>query len=105
VRKPGSRLAFQCGLFAAIVAVGLAAFGAARAENAAPVVAVAPQYDKTHVYAPPEEVGRFAASFHAAFGGRSTDRADSFVRSFVNFSRGRVVSDDPHARWLGLVNW
>jgi len=27
----------------------------------------------------------------------SPDRADSFVRSFVAFSHGKVVSDDPHA--------
>jgi predicted enzyme related to lactoylglutathione lyase len=27
----------------------------------------------------------------------SSDRADAFVRSFVRFSRGKVVSDDPHA--------
>jgi hypothetical protein len=27
----------------------------------------------------------------------SIDRADEFVRQFVRFSKGRVVSDDPHA--------
>lgn len=37
-----------------------------------PVVAVAPQYDTTHVYVDPADVDRFAESFLATFGGQST---------------------------------
>jgi|HubBroStandDraft_1064217.scaffolds.fasta_scaffold04228_3 predicted enzyme related to lactoylglutathione lyase len=37
-----------------------------------PAVAVAPQYDTTHVYVAPEDVDRFATSFLATFGGKST---------------------------------
>ena len=33
-------------------------------------VAVAPQYDTTHVYVPPEDFDRFVASFTATFGGK-----------------------------------
>jgi predicted enzyme related to lactoylglutathione lyase len=35
-------------------------------------VAVGPQYDTTHVYVAPADVDRFASSFIATFGGRST---------------------------------
>jgi predicted enzyme related to lactoylglutathione lyase len=37
-----------------------------------PPVAVAPQYDTTHVYVAPEDVDRFVPSFLATFGGQST---------------------------------
>ncbi len=39
---------------------------------AAPAVAVAPQYDTTHVYVNVADVDRFAASFLATFGGTTT---------------------------------
>ena len=45
---------------------------ATRAAENTPSVAVAPQYDTTHVYVAPEDVERFAASFLATFGGQST---------------------------------
>jgi hypothetical protein len=32
-------------------------------------VAIAPQYDSTHVYVAPEDFDRFVASFVATFGG------------------------------------
>ncbi|CRM90276.1 putative enzyme related to lactoylglutathione lyase [Pseudomonas sp. 22 E 5] len=41
---------------------------------ATPAVAVAPQYDTSHVYVAPAEVDRFAQSFLATFGGKSTDQ-------------------------------
>ncbi len=62
------------GLFATGVALALAVFDAVGAENVAPTVAVAPQYDSTHVYVRPDEVERFVASFLATFGGQSTKR-------------------------------
>lgn len=39
---------------------------------ATPAVAVAPQYDTSHVYVAPADVDRFAQSFLATFGGKST---------------------------------
>ncbi|AUZ45957.1 VOC family protein [Pseudomonas orientalis] len=39
---------------------------------ATPGVAVAPQYDTSHVYVAPADVERFARSFLATFGGKST---------------------------------
>ncbi|KRP48266.1 hypothetical protein SAMN04490190_1594 [Pseudomonas libanensis] len=39
---------------------------------ATPKVAVAPQYDTSHVYVAPADVERFAQSFLATFGGKST---------------------------------
>jgi predicted enzyme related to lactoylglutathione lyase len=39
---------------------------------ATPSVAVAPQYDTSHVYVAPADVDRFAQSFLATFGGKST---------------------------------
>jgi predicted enzyme related to lactoylglutathione lyase len=44
----------------------------ARAESPLVAVAVAPQYDTTHVYVSPEDVDPFVASFLATFGGQST---------------------------------
>jgi predicted enzyme related to lactoylglutathione lyase len=43
------------------------------------VVAVAPQYDTTHVYVAPEDVDKFAASFVATFGGKSTKQVVASV--------------------------
>jgi predicted enzyme related to lactoylglutathione lyase len=45
--------------------------GAVRAAPATPSVAVAPQYDSTHVYVAPENADRFVASFLGTFGGKS----------------------------------
>lgn len=42
-------------------------------------VAVAPQYDTTHVYVAPEDVDKFATSFLATFGGRSTKQVVATV--------------------------
>jgi hypothetical protein len=47
--------------------------------NGLPVVAVAPQYDTTHVYVAPEDVDRFVASFLATFGGQSTKQVVATV--------------------------
>lgn len=45
---------------------------AAFAQAASTAVAVAPQYDTSHVYVAPADVERFVASFTATFGGKST---------------------------------
>jgi predicted enzyme related to lactoylglutathione lyase len=64
----------QKSAIAILLTFGLAPASAsqARPAAAAPVIAVAPQYDTTHVYVAPEDVDRFAASFIATFGGQST---------------------------------
>ncbi|WP_213881911.1 glyoxalase [Pseudomonas sp. dw_358] len=51
------------------LAIGLAATAS---QAATPVVAVAPQYDTSHVYVAPADVDRFVQSFTATFGGKST---------------------------------
>ena len=64
-----------------IVAVGALLLswlgGAAVAQSAVslPVVAVAPQYDTTHVYVKPKDVDAFVKSFLGTFGGTSTKQA------------------------------
>ncbi|MBC3258944.1 glyoxalase [Pseudomonas paralactis] len=50
----------------------LAGAMASSAWAATPGVAVAPQYDTSHVYVAPADVERFAQSFLATFGGKST---------------------------------
>jgi predicted enzyme related to lactoylglutathione lyase len=61
----------------------LAGGAPALAKNAAkpsrPMVAVAPQYDTTHVYVAPDDVDRFVASFLATFGGHSTKQVVATV--------------------------
>ncbi|MBB6253659.1 glyoxalase [Nitrospirillum iridis] len=46
---------------------------------ATPAVAVAPQYDTTHVYVAVEDVDKFVASFLATFGGQSTKQVVATV--------------------------
>jgi len=47
--------------------------------TAAQDVAVAPQYDTTHVYVAPENVDRFVSSFLGTFGGKSTKQVVATV--------------------------
>ncbi|MBW7973830.1 glyoxalase [Bradyrhizobium sp. BR 10289] len=67
-------------LWGAVVAV--AAVGPAVAREPAKtdaLVAVAPQYDTTHVYVAPEDVDKFVSSFLATFGGKSTKQVVATV--------------------------
>jgi predicted enzyme related to lactoylglutathione lyase len=58
---------------AASVAAIIAATNGQAADTAmSPAVAVAPQYDTTHVYVAPADVDAFVKSFLATFGGQST---------------------------------
>jgi hypothetical protein len=50
-----------------------------QAQTATPAVAVAPQYDTTHVYVASGDVDRFAASFLATFGGETTKQVVATV--------------------------
>jgi predicted enzyme related to lactoylglutathione lyase len=60
-------------LRASLVLTLLAAQMAGSAQAAAtPAIAVAPQYDTSHVYVAPSDVDRFVQSFTATFGGQST---------------------------------
>jgi len=71
-------LVFSTALSLAMVpAAGLA--DTTPAAPAIAAVAVAPQYDSTHVYVAPQDVDRFAESFLATFGGRSTPQTVSDV--------------------------
>ncbi|WP_426609931.1 glyoxalase [Bradyrhizobium sp. McL0616] len=71
---------------AAVLSLSLIAMAAgvpAVAKNAAkpglPLVAVAPQYDSTHVYVAPDDVDKFVASFLATFGGHSSKQVVATV--------------------------
>jgi predicted enzyme related to lactoylglutathione lyase len=55
------------------------ALSAATRQSAATVVAVAPQYDTTHVYVASADVDSFVASFLATFGGQSTKQVVATV--------------------------
>src|SRR5246127_1116137 len=57
--------------FLAAAALVLLCASSARAAEA-PNIAVAPQYDTTHVYVAPEDFDRFVASLVATFGGTTT---------------------------------
>src|SRR5580658_5319557 len=61
------------------------------AETAFVGVAVGPQYDSTHVYVPPDQVERFAASFIAAFGGRSTKPVEVIVTPTASSALSEIV--------------
>jgi predicted enzyme related to lactoylglutathione lyase len=67
---------FAIGMLAAVVAslsLTIEAYcNPADAATTSPAVAVAPQYDTTHVYVSPEDFDRFVASFVATFGGTKT---------------------------------
>jgi predicted enzyme related to lactoylglutathione lyase len=58
-------------MISAVLAAAVAS-SAAFAASSQPAVAVAPQYDTSHVYVAPEDVDPFVKSFLATFGGAST---------------------------------
>ena len=68
-------------LAGAIAVAGVATVAPAAARDAATAqpVAVAPQYDTTHVYVAPDQVDRFATGFLATFGGKSTKQVVATV--------------------------
>ncbi|WBU31940.1 glyoxalase [Rhodopseudomonas palustris] len=66
-------------LLLAIAAALSSPVAAKEARRASPSVAVAPQYDTTHVYVAPDDVDRFATSFLATFGGKSTKQVVATV--------------------------
>lgn len=64
-------------VFAAVIVPAL--FIASASAGAPQTVAVAPQYDSTHVYVSPADVDRFVASFLATFGGTGTKQVVTTV--------------------------
>ena len=77
-------------LTAALVGGLTAPFAQADAET--PAVAVAPQYDSTHVYLAPADVDRFVASFTATFGGTASKSVALTVTPTPSSTVLRVVS-------------
>ncbi|ODU74088.1 MAG: glyoxalase [Rhodanobacter sp. 68-29] len=69
MRNPGSVFLLALLLGGAIAASGASA---RQAVASGPDVAVAPQYDTTHVYVAPEDFDRFTDSFVATFGGHKS---------------------------------
>ncbi|UFX43915.1 glyoxalase [Bradyrhizobium sp. 41S5] len=68
-------------LLLSVAAIAAAAPAVARDAGKAgrEMVAVAPQYDTTHVYVAPDDVDKFASSFLATFGGQSTKQVVATV--------------------------
>jgi hypothetical protein len=64
---------------AALMSASNLAHSATTPASATPTVAVAPQYDTTHVYVAPADVDAFVASFLATFGGQSTKQVVATV--------------------------
>jgi predicted enzyme related to lactoylglutathione lyase len=67
------------GLFGLASLTAMDAVQAKESTQAAPMVAVGPQYDTTHVYVAPGDVDRFASSFIGTFGGQSTKQVVATV--------------------------
>lgn len=56
-----------------------------------PVVAVAPQYDSTHVYVALDDVDRFVASFLATFGGKSSQQVVATVTPTPSSTTSQIL--------------
>jgi hypothetical protein len=74
-------------------AAGSLHIAAAAAATPAPAgLTVGPQYDSTHVYVPADQVGRFADSFIAVFGGHASKPAVVTVTPTPSATISEVVS-------------
>jgi len=60
-------------------------------QTATPNVAVAPQYDSTHVYVTPEDFDRFVASLIATFGGTTTKQGVFTVTPTASSTMSQLV--------------
>ncbi|MFC4821752.1 glyoxalase [Dokdonella ginsengisoli] len=78
-RTPFPTLVLRFAAATAATLTMIAAAPAREARVATPMVAVGAQYDTTHVYVAPADVDRFAESFLATFGGRSTKQVVATV--------------------------
>jgi predicted enzyme related to lactoylglutathione lyase len=61
------------------------------AQTPTPAVAVAPQYDTTHVYVAPEDFDRFVASLIATFGGTATKQGVFTVTPTPSLTMSQLV--------------
>ena len=77
-------------LVAALAAFVLASQAVA-APAATPTVAVAPQYDTTHVYVAPEDFDRFVTSLVATFGGTATQAERRQVTPTPSTTKSQLV--------------
>ena len=68
----GNRHLIKFLLLASLLSGASAAVAKDATQQSASQVGVGAQYDTTHVYVASEDVGKFAASFLATFGGQST---------------------------------
>jgi hypothetical protein len=62
-----------------------------RAASPTPAVAVAPQYDTTHVYVAPEDFDRFVASLIATFGGTTSKKGVFTVTPTPSLTMSQLV--------------
>src|ERR1700761_65641 len=72
----------------------LAAFAAGLATGASaetPAIAVAPQYDTTHVYVAPEDFDKFVVSLVATFGGKATKQGVFTVTPTPSLTMSQLV--------------
>jgi len=76
-------------LVLAALLAGAAISGGAQA--ATPAVAVAPQYDTTHVYVAPEDFDKFVASLVATFGGTTTKEGTFTVTPTPSLTLSQLV--------------
>jgi hypothetical protein len=74
-----------------LIAFTLTSPAAATASNQAQHIAVAPQYDTTHVYVEPEDVDRFVSSFLATFGGQSTKQVVATVTPTPSSTTSQLI--------------
>ncbi|MEH2488519.1 glyoxalase [Bradyrhizobium sp. AZCC 2230] len=74
-----STSAFAIFVLAAAVAASAPVVAKDATKSKETAVAVAPQYDTTHVYVAPDDVDKFVASFLATFGGKSTKQVVATV--------------------------
>ena len=81
---------FRTLILAAVAALVLAA-PAASAEAVSADVAVAPQYDTTHVYVAPEDFDRFVASIIATFGGKTTPQGVFTVTPTPSLTMSQLI--------------
>ena len=77
-------------LLGAALVLAAASLLSPRARAAEPV-AVAPQYDTTHVYVAPEDVDAFVQSFTATFGGKSTPQVVATVTPTPSLTTSQLI--------------
>jgi hypothetical protein len=78
-------------LIAVLAMAGVPMATHARPPAAPPVVAVAPQYDTTHVYVAPEDFDRFVASLIATFGGKASKQGVFTVTPTPSLTMSQLV--------------